>query len=58
MHKVKQKLKLCKHSFIQWRKKQKGNARDEIEMIKNEVETMQKDGGTKRLGEMVVRNLG
>lgn len=45
IYKVKQKLKWCKHSFIKWRKKQKGNARDEIEMIQKEMETMQNNGG-------------
>lgn len=47
MFKVKQKLKWCKHGFIQWRKENKSNHSREIEHIKQEMEQMQVKGGNR-----------
>lgn len=41
MFKVKQKLKWCKESFVRWMKRQKQNARKDIELILREMEHMQ-----------------
>ena len=47
MYIVKQKLKWCKESFIKWRKTKNCNAKKNIELIKKEMETMQKLGGNR-----------
>lgn len=41
MFKVKQKLKWCKHSFIEWRKEKSGNTKQEIELLKKKMECVQ-----------------
>lgn len=50
MYKVQKRWKWCKLSFIQWRKKQTGNARVEIEIIQEEIETMQRMKGQRDWG--------
>lgn len=45
MYQVCQKLKGCKFKFLQWRKAQKHNARQEVEMLQQEMENMQLLGG-------------
>lgn len=47
MFKMKQKLKWCKLRFIKWRKQLNGNARNQIEIIQKEMETIQQQGGTR-----------
>lgn len=51
MYKVKQKLKWCKHRFIKWRKEQKENAKEEIDMIQKNGDHAKK-GRTENLGEI------
>lgn len=44
MFRIQQKQKFCEQAFIKWRKKEKGNAGEDIKIIQKEMETMQLKG--------------
>lgn len=45
MYKVQRKLKLCKQKFIDWRKRNRENGKEEITSLHKAMEVMQAKGG-------------